>query len=856
MREVVFRSGNTWSEVIRADNFIVGILDMESRYPTPTAELVKWGGRDPDSPGWDGWIRLMHRPKTKPAWFPTGLIPRFTEICRKFGYTAYCEDLRERPMEGFPEHVGEEIIDRDYQLTAAEIAVKVGRGVLDMPPRCHAKGEKVLLSDGRRLRVEQIVVGDFLLGPDGTPREVLEIHSGDDDLYRVTPSKWVDPFVVNGAHPLVIKRNVRLWHRFEWRDEIIPVCEFFQKTKNWKRRTYLQFADVVEFPDGVNSLPIDPYLLGLLLGDGYLNKTPEISSEDPKIQSEALLRGRAMGLTGCCIRYPRDHCPKVILGNGAEGSRSNLNPLTESLRGLGLWGKTSGTKFVPDAYLRSTVSARRVLLAGLVDTDGHLANETYFEFVTKSDRLAQGVQFLAGSLGLRTSVGEKLVDGRTYFRVNICGNIASIPTVLSRKKSTHLGRAQDSRVSFSVEKLGRGRFYGFTVSGDHLYLDDEFIIQHNSGKTRTMLEIHRRLALATVWTVPTDRIAQQTLSVARSFFGEHYAMHLIGNPAAGASTTEKALRIKREKVEKAANTRLVICTAATAAALDQEFYQTREMLVVDEWHHGASKTYTKEIFPKCDHIYFRYGMTGTHFRSGEDKLAMHGLLSNVIHKVYSRDLLRMGYLVPTRVCYLPMPAHPKLRGLDTNSFISGHGKHGIHQHKGRNQLVTHATFYAYHAGRKPLILVGTKAQGYAIKRMLDHFIPQAGDGCQFDSVEFVSTDKPRPRQGEILESYLNDQEVKVLIGTSLLGEGVDLPSADALIYARGEKAAVSLTQNAYRVGTADGIKKDAVLIDFADRHNSKLMKHSHQRLDVLHREDTFTVDVLQDVNQYRAWLGA
>lgn len=492
---VILRSGNTWTEVLVADDLALRVMDLEARYPTPSAVLVKFGATDPDKPQWDGWIRLLRRPKTKPAYFPTGLVPRLTEVCRKFGYQVYCEDLREKPVEGFPEHISEAIVDRDYQLKAVEVAVNVGRGILDMSPR--------------------------------------------------------------------------------------------------------------------------------------------------------------------------------------------------------------------------------------------------------------------------------------------------------------------------------------------------------SGKTRTAMEIHRRLSLPTVIVVPTDRIAQQTLSVAESFFGPNYAVHLVGT--------------KPEKVAVAMNRQIVVATAQTAAALEQGFYDTRLVLMVDEWHHGASKIYSKDIFPKCDHVYYRYGMTGTNFRSGDDAMAMHALISNVILKVSSGELLQRGHLVPTRAVFLPVPARPRLRGVDS-SFSTGHGKHGIHVHVGRNQLVTFATYYALLAGRKPLVLVGTKQQGYMIKRMLDKFVPAAGKGCKLESVEFVSTDRPRPHQSEILESYLADQEVKVLIGTSLLGEGVDLPSADALIYARGEKAEVSLTQNVFRVCTSHPGKRDAVVVDFADRHSAKLMKHSHSRLDTYYREPIFSVEVLQDVGQYRSWL--
>jgi hypothetical protein len=74
------------------------------------------------------------------------------------------------------------------------------------------------------------------------------------------------------------------------------------------------------------------------------------------------------------------------------------------------------------------------------------------------------------------------------------------------------------------------------------------------------------------------------------------------------------------------------------------------------------------------------------------------------------------------------------------------------------------------------------------------------------------------------------------------------------VYARGEKAEVSLTQNAYRVCTAVPGKKEAIIVDFADRHNKKLMGHSLERLGIYYSESIFSVQVLQHPNEFGVWL--
>jgi superfamily II DNA or RNA helicase len=118
----------------------------------------------------------------------------------------------------------------------------------------------------------------------------------------------------------------------------------------------------------------------------------------------------------------------------------------------------------------------------------------------------------------------------------------------------------------------------------------------------------------------------------------------------------------------------------------------------------------------------------------------------------------------------------------------------------------------------------------------------------------VNADTNRKRLGRILESFEQGQEVKILIGTSLLGEGVDLPTTDALVYAKGEKAEVTLTQNMFRVATAVSGKKNAILVDFSDRHNKHLLRHSEERLRVYYEESIFSVTVLQDTKSFEKWL--
>ena len=110
--------------------------------------------------------------------------------------------------------------------------------------------------------------------------------------------------------------------------------------------------------------------------------------------------------------------------------------------------------------------------------------------------------------------------------------------------------------------------------------------------------------------------------------------------------------------------------------------------------------------------------------------------------------------------------------------------------------------------------------------------------------EYMSTSQ------EILQSFESKEgTVRIVIGTSLMAEGTDLPSADALVLARGGKGDVSLTQASFRVNTAVPGKKYGIIVDFSDRHCASLLKHSVERLKIYYNQPTFSIKVLENLNQ-------
>lgn len=359
-----------------------------------------------------------------------------------------------------------------------------------------------------------------------------------------------------------------------------------------------------------------------------------------------------------------------------------------------------------------------------------------------------------------------------------------------------------------------------------------------AGKTLTMWEIQRGFSLPTVWICPTTNIVTQTVRAADRWFGRNYAVAVRGPQQAAQHH----------------HTAVVCCTSATARSLPASFWAARQMLVVDEIHHTmAGGALGRHLMQHTGHIFHRFGMTGTWFRSRDvEDLELHAFLSRVIFRVEASELVRQGYLVPADVVMVPVDG-PRVSSSAALTWHEGLGLAGIFGHEHRNRLAAWAACRLAHAGRRPLVLVGTRAQGQWIAQEIRRSLLRE-PGSAWEACEFVSTDRPPRVCQEVIDAFVQGQAgIRVLVGTSMVGEGTDLPSADALVYAPGGRAEVQHVQATYRVCTAQAGKGRAIIVDFADRHHQTLTRHSLERLQTYSSQPIFRVVVLKDAADLANW---
>lgn len=392
------------------------------------------------------------------------------------------------------------LVARGYEIRQSQrsLALSVARAIDseqepawvlgEAPCGCHARGQGVLMYDGTVKAVEDVVVGDVLMGPFSRPRRVLSLARGRQQMVDVVPRKG-QTFRVNRDHVLTLVRQGRAdgSRRADYRGgEVVDVrvSEVLDRWSGSRRGLYrLLRAPVREFGGDRDPLTIDPWVLGALLGDGGFSRrdvTTSFTSVDPPV----FLRVRSyVESIGCGFRTVDDRHHQII---GPVGHRKH--PLRNLLRELGLFGRTSADKFIPHRYKTASWADRLELLAGIIDTDGASNGCGGFDYVSKSRTLAEDAAFVARSVGLAAYVKpvEKRAQtggGGTYWRVSISGDCSVVPVVLERKQQPARTIDKDPlRVGYQLTEREEEEFFGFELDGDGRFLLDDFTVTHNTGK--------------------------------------------------------------------------------------------------------------------------------------------------------------------------------------------------------------------------------------------------------------------------------------------------------------------------------------------------------------------------------------
>lgn len=415
---------------------------------------------------------------------------------------------------------------RPYQKEASDAGVKhlLGRskkpGVIVAPTGCHGKGELISMADGTKKKVEDICVGDRLIGNDGTNRTVIELHRGVDDMYKIIPIKG-NPFVVNGDHIMSLyKTNEGDSPSERPRIDHITVKDYINTNKNYKHLHKLYKPDIVNYDKNDREIILDPYFIGIYLGDGSSsNGSISITTMREEIVEYLyeLVKEYNLYIRVSEKKGTNNKAKSYFLsGEKCKGCNIIINELIR----FGIFKCTAKYKFIPLVYLASSKENRLKLLAGFLDTDSYYdGSKNTYEYCSKSFVLVDQIVTLCRSLGLYAMIGKpKIVNGETYYRISITGDLENVPTKVGIRKGRERKQKKNNRVTgFSVEYIGKGEYFGFEVDGNHLYCDGQLFVHHNSGKSVIIGDIVKRLNAPTLILQPSKEILEQNYNKAISF---------------------------------------------------------------------------------------------------------------------------------------------------------------------------------------------------------------------------------------------------------------------------------------------------------------------------------------------------
>ncbi len=330
----------------------------------------------------------------------------------------------------------------------------------------HPLSTEVLTPDGYRA-VGKLQVGDELIGADGHAVALTAIHErGVLPLRRVSfndgTSVLVDP-----EHLWQVRDHHGAW-------QVVATHQLGTLTRKVGASEVLKWEipRVAPVQHPTATLPLHPYVLGALLGNGHFGddhvQLTVAFGQEWEDHVEAIE----------ALTPPWMAVPEVTRKRNATARQFHLHECLPILRDLGLDGLRSGAKFIPERYLRADEQQRRDLLAGLMDTDGGIAGWSHY--YSTSSRLANDVADLARSLGAYAVVITQVrVDKPTEYNVRI--GLDRNPFRYGPKPARWRAPQRLSRRIAGVSNAGHDEVRCLTVAAaDQLYVTEHHVVTHNT----------------------------------------------------------------------------------------------------------------------------------------------------------------------------------------------------------------------------------------------------------------------------------------------------------------------------------------------------------------------------------------
>lgn len=357
-------------------------------------------------------------------------------------------------------------------------------------------------------KIGDLKAGDIISGTDGGMQRVVyrkdhgklpayklkfidgsEVIASYDHLWNVRKTCYISKKRI--LNNLSLEDDYRVW-------TTKMIVEYLDKVKSGNvknSRLVIPLCQPVKFTVSKPRYGIDPYILGVLLGDGCLSEhvvkhnNIMFTTEDPEIVQSFINAGY-----------------KDVKRRSAYKEIDYIfksEELVSALKKWGLYGHLADSKFVPNVFLFGTIEERTSILQGLMDTDGTIDKRGHCSFTSISEQLAKDVKFLVNSLGGLATIskyngsyvknGERIECNNVY---NVYIRIDNSDRIfrLERKKSLSTpyngGVGQLARHIVDYEYVGEQECCCIAVNNTNsLFMVEDFIVTHNSKSFSSLMEV-------------------------------------------------------------------------------------------------------------------------------------------------------------------------------------------------------------------------------------------------------------------------------------------------------------------------------------------------------------------------------
>lgn len=455
-----------------------------------------------------------------------------------------------------------------------------GGGIIQLPcgrGKCLGKDTQILMYDGTIKLVQDIVIGDKIMGDDSMPRNVLSLARGREVMYKVHEKKG-NGYIVNESHILSLKYSSTVNKNTPKGTVLdISVTDYLDLPKSYHGRggVLVGYRVPILFPEV--AVDFDPYILGYWLGDGS-SRGAKITTQEASVIKYFVdyFKNHNVGLYFKYTGYQYDYTINTY-------SKNHVNSFMSFLRKNNL----ILNKHIPHNYKCNSRKIQLAILAGLIDSDGYCHCNMY-EIVQKNEKLLDDIVFLAKSLGFaanKRKIYKTCTNAKggpkkgVYFITSICGSgLEELPILCKRKICSERKQIKNAlNYRIKLEKLEIDDYYGFEIDGNHRFVLGDFTVTHN---TVIALKIISEIKKKTLIIVHKEFLMNQWIERIQEFL-----------PSAKIGKIQAAICDVEGKD-------IVIGMVQTLYSRDypQELYAQFGLTIVDEVHRISSEQFSKTLF--------------------------------------------------------------------------------------------------------------------------------------------------------------------------------------------------------------------------------------------------------------------